>query len=127
MNKGKTLVLLVLLVAASLASAQENDLSSVMTDKVFTVGGVTFCMKPVQGGTFTMGATAEQGKTIWHDEYPTHEVTVSSFDLWVILQAETLFKCRLIKGFERFKMLERKIGFQKWSMGHFAGRKAVVS
>ena len=79
MNKGKTLVLLAFLVAASLASAQENDSSSVMTDKVFTVGGVTFCMKPVPGGTFTMGATAEQGKTIWHDEYPTHEVTVSSF------------------------------------------------
>lgn len=49
------------------------------------------------------------------------------FDLWVILQAESLFKCRLIKGFERFKVLEKKIGFRKWSMGHFAGRKAVVS
>ena len=79
MNKGKTLVLLAFLVAASLASAQENDSSSTMADKVFTVGGVTFCMKPVQGGTFTMGASEVHRKAAEPDERPAHEVTVSTF------------------------------------------------
>ena len=34
----------------------------------------------VKGGTFTMGATAEQGTSEpWDDEYPTHQVTLSDF------------------------------------------------
>ena len=45
----------------------------------FTVGGVTFEMVPVEGGTFTMGATAEQGGDVDDDEKPAHEVTVSGF------------------------------------------------
>ena len=35
----------------------------------------------VQGGTFTMGATAEQGSDAFSDEKPTHKVTVSSFTI----------------------------------------------
>ena len=45
----------------------------------FTVNGVTFTMLPVEGGTFTMGATSEQGSDAYSDESPTHQVTVSSF------------------------------------------------
>jgi len=33
----------------------------------------------VEGGTFTMGATSEQGSDYDNDELPTHQVTVSSF------------------------------------------------
>ena len=34
----------------------------------------------VEGGTFTMGATSEQGTSdLWDNEYPTHQVTVSDF------------------------------------------------
>ena len=33
----------------------------------------------VKGGTFTMGATAEQGSDVYSDEKPTHSVTVSDF------------------------------------------------
>ena len=34
----------------------------------------------VEGGTFTMGATEEQGtEDPWDDEYPTHQVTLSDF------------------------------------------------
>ena len=45
----------------------------------FTVNGVTFKMLPVEGGTFTMGATSEQGNDADSDERPTHSVTLSSF------------------------------------------------
>ena len=45
----------------------------------FTVNGVTFNMVKVQGGTFTMGATPEQGSDAYDAEKPAHEVTLSSF------------------------------------------------
>ncbi|MDY3062542.1 MAG: bifunctional serine/threonine-protein kinase/formylglycine-generating enzyme family protein [Bacteroidaceae bacterium] len=47
-------------------------------DKVFTVGDVEFVMKPVVGGTFTMGATPEQ-QDPYDREKPTHQVTLSSY------------------------------------------------
>jgi formylglycine-generating enzyme required for sulfatase activity len=47
-------------------------------DKIFTVGGVSFTMKKVTGGTFTMGATSEQGSDAFSDEKP-HQVTLSSY------------------------------------------------
>ena len=45
---------------------------------VFTVKGVSFKMIPVEGGTFTMGATSEQEDT-YDAEKPTHQVTLSSY------------------------------------------------
>lgn len=35
----------------------------------------------VDGGTFTMGATSEQGSDAWNFEKPTHQVTLSSFQI----------------------------------------------
>ena len=45
----------------------------------FEVNGVTFEMVYVPGGTFTMGATAEQGKDAYYWEKPTHSVTLSGY------------------------------------------------
>ena len=45
----------------------------------FTVNGVSFTMVYVEGGTFTMGATPEQGRIYDIDESPTHEVILSAF------------------------------------------------
>jgi formylglycine-generating enzyme required for sulfatase activity len=50
-------------------------------DRTFTVGGVTFKMIYVEGGTFTMGATSEQGDDADSDEKPTHSVTLSSYSI----------------------------------------------
>ena len=50
--------------------------------ETFTVNGVSFNMVSVNGGTFIMGATAEQGTSDPNsDEYPVHEVTLSSFSI----------------------------------------------
>ena len=45
----------------------------------FEVGGVSFTMVAVEGGTFTMGATAEQGSDARDREKPAHQVTLSSY------------------------------------------------
>lgn len=47
--------------------------------KMFTIKGVSFTMILVEGGTFTMGATSEQGKDAESDESPTHQVTLSDY------------------------------------------------
>jgi len=39
----------------------------------------TYNMVPVQGGTFTMGCTPEQGKDCRNNEKPAHQVTLSDF------------------------------------------------
>lgn len=54
-------------------------------------------MVPVEGGTFNMGATAEQDDDAWEIEYPVHQVKVSSFymckyeitqDIWKLVMGD---------------------------------------
>ena len=47
--------------------------------ETITVKGVSFNMIKVQGGTFTMGATVEQGSDAESDEKPMHKVTLSDY------------------------------------------------
>ena len=48
-------------------------------NQTFSVNGVSFDMIAVEGGTFTMGATEEQGSDAKSNEKPTHQVTLSSY------------------------------------------------
>lgn len=49
--------------------------------ETFTVNGVSFKMVTVEGGTFTMGATAEQESDASSNERPAHEVTLSTYSI----------------------------------------------
>ena len=49
--------------------------------ETFTVNGVSFKMVAVEGGTFMMGATAEQGSDAYDDEKPAHQVTLSGYSI----------------------------------------------
>ena len=49
------------------------------SNKTFTANGVSFTMVYVEGGTFTMGATSEQGSDAESDEKPLHSVTLSNY------------------------------------------------
>ena len=61
--------------------SEEPRVSSSYTDDgiMFSIGNVRFEMVRVEGGTFTMGATAEQGSDANEDEKPAHQVTLSSY------------------------------------------------
>lgn len=48
-------------------------------EKIFKVKGVSFTMKLVEGGTFQMGATSEQGSDAYDNEKPVHSVTLSNY------------------------------------------------
>lgn len=52
--------------------------STAQQTREYHVGDVTFAMISVPGGTFTMGATPEQN-TPYHDEFPSHYVSVDDF------------------------------------------------
>lgn len=47
--------------------------------ETFTVNGVEFVMVQVEGGTFKMGGTPDQGSTPWPDKVQVHTVTLSNF------------------------------------------------
>ena len=47
----------------------------------YTVNGVTFNMVEVEGGTFQMGATLEQGENANDNEKPVHQVTLTGFNI----------------------------------------------
>ena len=49
--------------------------------KTYTANGVSFTMIGVEGGTFQMGATSEQGSDADSDEKPVHQVQLSSFSI----------------------------------------------
>ena len=61
------------------SSSSEQKPSIVSDNQTFNVNGVSFTMVGVQGGTFTMGATREQGGDAFSGEKPAHQVTLSSF------------------------------------------------
>lgn len=56
-----------------------NTFADIAPNETYTVNGVSFDMMPVAGGTFTMGATSEQGSDADSDESPRHTVTLSDF------------------------------------------------
>lgn len=49
--------------------------------ETITVNGVSFKMIGVEGGTFMMGASSIDGGDADSDEFPAHQVTVSSFSI----------------------------------------------
>jgi len=59
---------------------------------VFTVGKATFKMVWVEGGTFTMGCTSEQGGDCDDNEKPAHSVTVSSYYIGETEVTQALWK-----------------------------------
>ena len=48
-------------------------------EEEFIVDGILFTMIPVEGGTFMMGATAEQGSNCSERERPVHQVTLDTY------------------------------------------------
>ena len=77
-----TLILSALLVCGcSKDKESDNEVEPQdVTEKLtFTVNDVTFKMIGVEGGTFTMGATSEQGSDAFDSEKPVHSVSLSSY------------------------------------------------
>ena len=66
-------------IALAEAQRKAREAEARRNAKIIRVGDVEFEMVYVEGGTFMMGATSEQGSDADADERPVHSVTLSSF------------------------------------------------
>ena len=65
--------------ATSSAGTAYGETKTFMTNFSLTVNGISFEMVYVEGGSFDMGATTEQGSDAYDSEYPVHSVTLSDY------------------------------------------------
>ena len=71
-------------------------------DKNFNIDGIKFKMIFVEGGTFTMGATSEQGDDAYENEYPAHRVTLSDYYIGETEVTQALWKAVMENNPSRF-------------------------
>ena len=70
-----------------------NDSDSTPKIKTFYANGVSFDMVEVEGGTFRMGATSEQGSDYdFYKPIPVHSVTLSSYYIGKIEVTQALWR-----------------------------------
>ncbi|MBR0025280.1 MAG: formylglycine-generating enzyme family protein [Muribaculaceae bacterium] len=95
-------------------TTQGTNGKAVSGNQSFTVGGVSFTMIAVQGGTFTMGATGEQGSDAYDDEKPAHKVTVSSFSIGQTEVTQELWQAVMGGNPSEFKGAKRPVENVSW-------------
>ena len=79
-----------------------------------TVNGANYPMVYVQAGTFTMGATSEQGSEAFFDEKPAHQVTLSSYYIGKYEVTQALWKAVMGSNPSEFKGSRRPVGRVSW-------------
>lgn len=90
--------------AAKPSNGQRSNAASSSTSTAkLNLKNLTSNMVYVSGGTFTMGATSEQGSDADSDEKPTHSVTVSSFYICKYEVTQALWKAVMGSNPSSFK------------------------
>ena len=107
-NMKQLIISLFLLCFAFGTSAQKN--------LEFTVKDVSFTMVYVQGGTFTMGCTPEQGGDCYDFETPVHTVTLSTYYIGETEVTQELWKAVMGDNPSYFKSgsLKRPVEQVNW-------------
>ncbi len=80
-----------------------------------TVNGVSFTMVAVQGGTFSMGATSEQGSNAESDEKPAHRVTLSDYYIGQTEVTQALWKAVMGNNPSHFKGNNLPVEWVSWN------------
>ena len=94
-----------------LQKAYEADATS---NQTFTVNGVSFTMVGVQGGTFMMGATSEQGRFDNNWVKPVHQVTLNSFMIGETEVTQELWQAVMGSNPSKFKGNKRPVECVSW-------------
>jgi formylglycine-generating enzyme required for sulfatase activity len=76
--------------------------------------GVTINMIKVDGGTFTMGATSEQGSDVNDDEKPAHSVTLSDYYIGQTEVTQALWKVVMWSNPSYFKGDKKPVENVSW-------------
>ena len=87
----------------SLTSEQRTLFNELASDMVY-----------VEGGTFTMGATSEQGSDAYNDEKPAHQVTLSSFHICKYEVTQELWQAVMGSNPSKSKGIKRPVEQVSW-------------
>ena len=93
-------------------SQDEWQVKTVGNDLVFTVKGVSFTMKNVNGGSFQMGNDSDDA---YRDERPVHKVKVSSFYMGETEVTQALWQALMDNNPSRFKGGKRPVECVSWN------------
>ena len=80
-----------------------------------SIGDASFTMKHVTGGTFTMGATAEQGGDAFDWEKPTHQVTLTGYYIGETEVTQELWQAVMGSNPSSFKGAKRPVESVSWN------------
>ena len=80
-----------------------------------TVNGIKYNMVWVEGGTFRMGATPEQGSDAESDEKPVHSVTLSGYYIGKTEVTQALWKAVMGSNPSRFKGDNLPVEWISWN------------
>ena len=94
---------------------KQEELKKQVKKQTFTANGVSFTMVEVQGGTFTMGATSEQGGDAYDNERPTHQVTLSSYYIGETEVTQELWEAVMGNNPSSFKGSNRPVEQVSWN------------
>ena len=97
----------------NLVAAVKN--ASGTSNRIFTANGVSFTMVYVAGGTFTMGATSEQGSDADDDESPAHRITLSSFSVGQTEVTQELWQAVMGNNPSYFEGGKRPVEYVSWN------------
>lgn len=81
----------------------------------FTVNGVSFDMVRVEGGTFRMGATAEQEDVAYSNEMPVHSVTLNSYYIGKTEVTQALWQAVMGSNPSAFKGADLPVECVSWN------------
>ena len=93
------------------ATIQSPSDSAVLT---VSLGNVSFRMIRVDGDTFTMGATAEQGSEVADSEKPVHLVTLSTYYMGETEVTQELWEAVMGNNPSKFKGSRRPVESVSW-------------
>ena len=94
---------------------QPEEPETPSANQSFTVNGVTFTMIAVEGGTFQMGATSEQGSDAESDESPVHDVTLSSYYIGETEVTQELWEAVMGSNPSNFSGSQRPVERVSWN------------
>jgi formylglycine-generating enzyme required for sulfatase activity len=83
--------------------------------QTFTVGGVSFRMAKVKGGTFTMGATSEQAGEAQSNESPAHSVTLSDYFIGETEVTQELWQVVMGSNPSQYYGMTRPVDYVSWN------------
>ena len=93
----------------------KNEVVVILLPTIITVNGVSFTMIAVEGGTFQMGATSEQGSDAESDESPVHSVTLSDYHIGETEVTQELWEAVMGSNPSYYSGSQKPVEYVSWN------------